>query len=183
MNRLVEYFGHEFEELISAKELEQIVLNMAEAIEEDVFDKQPIFLGVMNGSFRFLNDLFSHFSMACEVDFIKCQSYKGTESTGTVKEIIGIPEHIKGRTVVIVEDIVDTGRTITQVYNKVKALEPEEIRIATLFFKPEIYTGSLELNYVGKEIEDHFIIGYGLDIDGYARNLNTIYKKIDSVSL
>lgn len=183
MPNTVKYFEHTFQEFISETELNQVVSSVATQIENDLSEKRPLFIGILNGSFRFLNDLFSHFTMECEVEFVKLSSYKSTESTGKITELIGLREPLEGRTVVIVEDIIDTGLTITNVVNDILAMNPKEVKVATLFLKPDIYKGALKPDYVGMEVAPEFIIGYGLDVDGLGRNLNSIYKKIESVSL
>jgi len=183
MPKTINYLDHTFQEFISETELETVVKRVATQIENDLAQDRPLFIGVLNGSFRFLNDLFRHFSMECEVEFVKLSSYQSTESTGEITELIGLRESLKGRTVVIVEDIIDTGLTITNVVNDVLAMHPKEVKVATLFLKPDIYSGALVPDYVGMEVPPEFIIGYGLDVDGLGRNLNSIYKKIESVSL
>jgi len=172
-----------FEEFISESEIQNIVSNIATQIEKDLNGQTPIFIGILNGSFRFLNDLFSNFSMECEVEFVKLKSYQSTQSTGEITELIGLRDSLEGRTVVVVEDIIDTGLTITNVINDLLALKPKQLKVATLFLKPDIYKGALIPDYVGKEIPAEFIVGYGLDLDGLGRNLNAIYKNIESVSL
>ncbi len=183
MAKRVSYQEFTFEEYINEQQIHDVVKNIATQIEEDLKDEKPLFIGILNGSFRFLNDLFSNFTMDCEVEFIKLKSYESTESTGKITELIGLRDSLKGRTVVVVEDIIDTGLTITNVINDVLALDPKEVKIATMFLKPDIYKGALVPDYVGMEVPPEFIIGYGLDIDGLGRNLNSVYKKIDSVSL
>ncbi|MFK7757319.1 MAG: adenylate kinase [Flavobacteriales bacterium] len=183
MNKTVQYLDHTFQEFISEKELKEIVSSVATHIEKDLSGKRPLFIGILNGCFRFLNDLFGHFSMECEVEFVKLSSYESTESTGEITELIGLRDSLEGRTVLIIEDIIDTGLTITNVVNDIMAMNPAEVKVATLFLKPDIYKGALVPDYVGLEVAPEFIIGYGLDVDGLGRNLNSIYKKIESVSL
>jgi len=183
MEKKVSYENFTFEEFISEEKIQYVVKDVAERIEKDSKDENPIFIGVLNGSFRFLNDLFANFTMDCEVEFIKLKSYESTGSTGEITELIGLRESLEGRTVVVVEDIIDTGLTITKVINDVLAMNPKKVKIATMVPKPDIYNGALIPDYVGMEVPPEFIIGYGLDIDGLGRNLNSVYKKIDSVSL
>ncbi|RPH32505.1 MAG: hypoxanthine phosphoribosyltransferase [Bacteroidales bacterium] len=135
----------------------------------------PLFLSILNGSFMFVADLLKRFQYPCEVSFIKLASYKGTSSSGTVNELIGLTENIAGRTVIIVEDIVDTGHTLDKLYAELKKKNPANILIASLLYKPDSYKGNLKINYIGKSIPNEFIVGYGLDYDGLGRNLPDIY--------
>ena len=183
MAKKVSYQNFTFEEYIPEQQILDVVKNIATQIENDLSGQKPLFIGVLNGSFRFLNDLFSHFTMDCEVEFVKLKSYERTESTGKVTELIGLRDPLKDRVVVVVEDIIDTGLTMANVINDVLAMNPKEVKVATMFLKPEIYKGALMPDYVGMEVPPEFIIGYGLDIDGLGRNLNSVYKKIDSVPL
>ena len=145
----------------------------------DYEDKCPIFIGVLNGSFLFMADLVKEINIACEVGFIKVASYHGTESTGQIKETFGLPENLKGRDVIIVEDIVDTGLTLQYILEKVKAQNPASVRVCSLLFKPAALLQPIEeLAYVGFEIPNEFVVGYGLDYDGLGRNLKDIYRAI-----
>lgn len=135
----------------------------------------PLFLSILNGSFMFTADLLKRMQFTCEVSFIKLASYDGTSSTGKINELIGLKENIEGRTVIIVEDIVDTGLTLHKLYEELSKKKPAKILIATLLYKPDSYKGSLKINYIGKSIPNDFIVGYGLDYDGLGRNLPDIY--------
>jgi hypoxanthine phosphoribosyltransferase len=137
--------------------------------------ENPLFLSILNGSFMFTADLLKRIQFNCEVSFIKLASYEGTSSTGTVHELIGLKENIEGRTVIIIEDIVDTGHTLENLYKELKKKNPAKLMIATLLFKPESYKGSIKIDFVGKSIPNDFIVGYGLDYDGLGRNLPDIY--------
>jgi hypoxanthine phosphoribosyltransferase len=142
----------------------------------DCAGKQPLFLCVLNGAFAFASDLFRAVEgIDAEITFIRLKSYEGTGSTGVVKEVIGLHENIEGRTVIIVEDIVDTGNTIYRLIQDLKAKNPADIKIATLLFKPEALQRPVQPNYVGFSIPQKFIIGFGLDLNGKARDLNDIY--------
>ncbi len=149
---------------------------VAKQINADYVGKNPLFLVILNGSFLFAADLLRAIdSEGCEVSFVKFSSYEGTESTGKVKELIGLNEHLDGRDVIIVEDIVDTGNTIVQMMDDLAKRNPASVRIAALLFKPEAYKKDVKIDYVGMEIPNAFIVGYGLDYDGLGRNLKDIY--------
>ncbi|MGZ4055453.1 MAG: hypoxanthine phosphoribosyltransferase [Bacteroidia bacterium] len=167
--------GHVFKTKITSAEILKAVGEVAEQINADLKDKKPLFLAVLNGSFMFAADLMKKVTIECEISFVKVASYDGTSSTGKVKQLIGINEDIKGRTVVIVEDIVDTGVTIENVWEQLKSLGVAEIKIATLLFKPAAYTKSVPIEYAAIVIPNDFIVGYGLDYKGLGRNLEDIY--------
>lgn len=160
---------------ISAEEINRAVEKVAEKINTELKDKRPLFLAVLNGSFMFASDLMKKLTIDCEISFVKVSSYHGTSTTGSVKQLIGINEDIKGRTVVIIEDIVDTGLTIVNVEAQLKSMMPADIRVATLLFKPEAYKQNTKINYVAIEVPNDFLVGYGLDYDGLGRNLPDIY--------
>ncbi|MDI3525898.1 MAG: hypoxanthine phosphoribosyltransferase [Tenuifilum sp.] len=138
----------------------------------------PLFISVLNGSFMFTADLLKRITIDCEVSFIRLASYQGTSSTGVVNEILGLSENVKNRTLIVVEDIVDTGVTLSKLYKELNKLNPKEIRVATLLFKPEAYKGDIKIDYIGRSIPNDFIVGYGLDYDGLGRNLPDIYTVI-----
>ena len=160
---------------IPSSEINKAVGEVAHRINLELTDKKPLFLSVLNGSFMFASDLMKKLTIDCEISFVKVASYDGTSTTGTHKQLIGLNEDIKGRTVVIVEDIVDTGLTIENVINQLLTMEPAEIKIATLLYKPEAYRGKIELDYVAIVVPNDFLVGYGLDYDGLGRNLPDIY--------
>lgn len=139
----------------------------------------PIFIGVLNGSFLFMADLLKEMEIPCEVGFIRVSSYKGTESSGEVKEAFGMPENLLGRDIILVEDIVDTGFTLKYILEKVYLQQPASVRVCSLLYKPaSIQTPIKELEYIGFEIPNEFVVGYGLDYDGLGRNLKDIYRTI-----
>jgi hypoxanthine phosphoribosyltransferase len=145
----------------------------------------PVFIGVLNGSFLFIADLLKEMEIPCEVGFIRVTSYAGTASTGAVKEVFGISNDLKGRHIILVEDIVDTGFTLKFILEKVYAQEPASVRVCSLLYKPEAIRHPIEeLEYIGFEIPNEFVVGYGLDYDGLGRNLTDIYRVIpDNISL
>jgi hypoxanthine phosphoribosyltransferase len=149
---------------------------MAKQMDDDFFDEIPVFIGILNGSFMVLSDLMKHYRGMCEVSFLKLASYEGTQSSNTVKQLIGINENLEGRTVIIVEDIVDTGNTIEELKAIFKEKKVKHLKIATLFFKPEAYKKNIKIDYIGIRIPNKFIVGYGLDYDGLGRNLPDVYQ-------
>lgn len=167
--------GHSFKIKITSSEIQKAVSDIAKQINTDLKNKNPLFLCVLNGSFMFVADLVKQVKIECGVSFVKLSSYEETSSTAQIKELIGINEEIKGRTVVIVEDIVDTGETIEFVYNQLKKLNAAEIKIASLLFKPEAYLKSLPIDYTAIVAPNDFLVGYGLDYKGHGRNLTDIY--------
>ena len=170
----------EFSEFISAKEIAKAVKNIADKINKDMDGKNPLFLVVLNGAFMFAADLMKEITIPCEISFVKLSSYIGTKTTSTVRELIGLDEVLHDRTVVIVEDIIDTGITMGVTIEKLRMLEAKEVKIATLLFKPDAFKMSYEIDYIGLKIPNDFIVGYGLDYNGHGRNLADIYKIINS---
>ena len=140
---------------------------------------EPLFLSVLNGSFMFTADLMKRVNIPCEISFVKLASYQGTSSTGKVKELVGLNEDIEGRTVVIVEDIIDTGFTMERLVETLRARNPKDIRIATLLVKPDKLQVKLDIDYVAMNIPNDFIVGYGLDYDGKGRNYRDIYTVVN----
>jgi hypoxanthine phosphoribosyltransferase len=168
-----------FEVYITNAEIRKVISDMARRINEDLAGRDVIFLGILNGAFMFASDLFREITLDCQITFLKLASYAGTSSTGTVKRLIGINEDIYQKTVVILEDIVDTGVTLDNIIKQLKGYEPGEIRVATMLFKPAAYTKDLKLDYVGIEIPNDFVLGYGLDYQGYGRNLADLYRVVE----
>lgn len=164
---------------IPETEIKQRVKALAEQMSKDLEGKNPIFLGVLNGSFIFAADLMREMTIPCEISFVKLASYQGTTSTGKVREVLGINENLSGRTVVIVEDIVESGQTMKQMIESLGTRNPESVRICTLFFKPEKLKEDLNLDYVAFRIPDDFIVGYGLDYDGLGRELKDVYTIVE----
>lgn len=155
------------------------VERLAAQISRDLEGKNPLFLGVLNGSFMFAADLFRRITIPAEISFVKLASYEGTASTGVIKEVIGLSESISGRTIVVVEDIVDTGCTMQKLLENLGTRSPESIHVCTLLLKPEKLKVPLDVEYVALEIPNDFIVGYGLDYDGYGRNLKDIYTVVE----
>lgn len=161
---------------IAASELEEAVNRIAEQINRDLAGTHPLFLVVLNGAFIFAADLYRKITIESEISFVKLASYTGTESTLEVKELIGLNEKLKGRTVVIIEDIIDTGTTMQYLISKLKYIGVENVYLAALLFKPGAFRESFRIDYLGLEVPNDFIVGYGLDYDGFGRNYPDIYK-------
>lgn len=166
-----------FKEFISEDEISNIVKKLAKQVQNDLPENEiPLFIGILNGCFVFAADFLRQYKGKCEMTFVKLASYEGTNSSENVKKLIGINEDLTNRTVIILEDIIDTGNTLQEIYQIFKNKNVKELKIATLFFKPNVYKKELTINYVGKNIEDKFIVGYGLDYNGFGRNLSAIYQ-------
>ncbi|MBD1396770.1 hypoxanthine phosphoribosyltransferase [Pontibacter sp. JH31] len=149
---------------------------LAEQLEQDYAGKNPLFLAVLNGSFMFTADLMKRINMPCEISFIRMSSYQDMQSTGNVREVLGLTENIEGRDVVVIEDIVDTGHTVNALLQQLNEKQPASIEIITLLMKPECLQHQLDVKYVAKSIPNDFVVGYGLDYNGLGRNLRDIYK-------
>ena len=169
-----------FELYIPNEKISSVVEKMANKMNKKLAGKNPLFLCILNGSFMFAAELFKQINMVeTEISFVKLASYQGDSTTGKVKQLIGLNEDIEGRTVVILEDIVDTGITITNIQDQLDKLNPKEVLIATLLLKPDALQKEVNLDYVGIEIPNDFIVGFGLDYDGHGRNLIDIYTVIN----
>ena len=168
-----------FETSITETEIQERVKAVADRINKDMADKNPILLAVLNGSFMFAADLMRMLTIPCEISFVKLASYQGTTSTGTIQEVLGINEDLSGRTVLIVEDIVESGLTIKRMIETIGTRAPKSIHICTLLIKPERLTVPLNVEYAAIEIPNDFIVGYGLDYNQQGRNLRDIYTLVE----
>ena len=168
-----------FRTFIPEDQIAERVKAVAERINKDLADKNPLFLAVLNGSFIFAADLMRNITIPCEISFVKLASYQGTTSTGVIKEVIGLNEELTGRTVVILEDIVDTGFTIKRMIETLGTRGPESVHVCTLLLKPGKLQVPLNVEYVAMEIPNDFIVGYGLDYDQQGRNLRDIYTLVE----
>ncbi len=168
-----------FVPFISAQEIDFAVAKMAAQVQSDFADETPVFVGVLNGSFMVVSDFLKHYKGNCEVSFLKLASYDGTTSTNEIKKLIGINQNLEGRTVVVIEDIVDTGATLEVLKTLFKNEKVKHFKIATLFLKPDAYHKNIKLDYVGIRIPNKFIVGYGLDYNGLGRNLTEVYQLKD----
>lgn len=164
-----------FEIMMTEEHILGEIDKVAQRINEDLKDKNPIFLAILNGSFMFAADLMKRITIPCEVSFVKLASYQGTTSTGKVKEVFGINEDISGRTVVIVEDIIESGLTMKQMIESLGTRNPLAVHICSLFVKPERLKVDLDIDYTVMNIGNDFIVGYGLDYDQQGRNLKDLY--------
>jgi len=165
-----------FELLIPEKVIVKEIRRIAKEIERDMKDKYPLFICVLNGAFIFASELIKRMNFSCEVGFIRIKSYDGTQSSGSIKEMQGFVENIENRHVVIVEDIIDTGHTVSYLLNKLQVENPASIKIACMLFKPQALQTDTKPDYCALEIPNDFIVGYGLDYEGLGRNLKNIYK-------
>jgi len=166
----------EFELFLPAEKIQAQVQSIADRMNAELKDEDVIFIGILNGAFMFASDLLRKISFDAQVSFVKLTSYHGTASSGMVKRLIGINEDLKDKTVVIVEDIIDTGNTIESIIHQIKGFRPRQVFIATLLLKPEFYSKDIRLDYIGFRIPREFVVGYGLDYQGYGRNLRNLYK-------
>ncbi|PQJ82653.1 adenylate kinase [Polaribacter glomeratus] len=166
-----------FKPFINKEEISTIVKRLALQVKNDLpKDEIPIFVGILNGCFLFAADFIREFKGNCEVSFVKLASYEGTSTTEEVKHLVGINEDLTGRTVIILEDIIDTGATLQEIYNIFRDKNVKTLKVASLFFKPDVFKKELPINYIGKSIEDKFIVGYGLDYNKLGRNYPAIYQ-------
>ncbi|UKK50686.1 hypoxanthine phosphoribosyltransferase [Prevotella sp. E13-17] len=168
-----------FETSIPEAEIHERVKAVAAQINKDMAGKNPLFLAVLNGAFVFAADLLREITIPCEISFVKLASYQGTTSTGKVHEVLGVNEDLTGRTIVIVEDIVDTGLTMKQMVESLGTRNPASIHICTLLLKPDKLKENLNVEYVALRIPNDFIVGYGLDYDQQGRNLRDIYTVVE----
>lgn len=178
MNK-IQVDGKDFEIFLENETISKKTRLIGIQLNVDYENRCPILIGVLNGSFVFMADLLKEIDIACEIGFIRIATYKGTSSTGTIKEAFGLPDDLKDRDVIIVEDIVDTGFTLSYILEKVKAQHPASVQVCSLLFKPAALKSPIpELTYVGFEIPNEFVVGYGLDYNDLGRNLKDIYRAI-----
>ena len=174
----VRILDKEFKLFISEKQIQEAVKEMARRMNKELKGQKVFLIGILNGSFMFAADLVKHLDLDCTITFLKLASYQGTSSTGKVKRLIGLNEDIEGQTVVVLEDIVDTGITLDFIQKQLRGYEPAKIKLATLLYKPDACRQDVSLDFVGIEIPDDFVVGYGLDYNGFGRNLKQIYTEI-----
>jgi len=175
-NTLIKIHDKNFDLFLTEAEIIQAVKRVAEDIAEDYKNEVPIFVGVLNGAFMFVSDFLKCYPYPCEVSFVKLSSYRGLTSTGIVETLLDVPEGIEGRSVIILEDIIDTGRTLQELVHLFSSTNVKNFKIASLFYKSEVYNGEYTIDYFGMEIPDRFIVGYGLDYMEQGRNLKDVYQ-------
>lgn len=173
---IVQLKDKEFKPYLSAAEIAEINKELGEKINKDFVGKEVLFIAILNGSFMFAADLMRHIEVKNTISFVKVASYEGMSSTGTVKKIIGLMDSLENRHVVIIEDIIDTGNTLDKLLPTLHAENPASLSLCTLLYKPDAFKASFNIDYIGKSIPPKFIVGYGLDYDGYGRNLADIYQ-------
>ena len=174
----IKVLDREFSEYITEDEIQSRITAMAEKISEDLQGRDVLFFGILNGAFLFAADIFRQIKLNAQISFIKLASYEGTGPSGKIKELIGWNEDMTGKTVVVIEDIIDTGNTMERIIGELTLRKAVDVKICTLLFKPAAYTKDIPIDYIGFEIPNNFVVGYGLDYDGYGRNLKSIYKII-----
>jgi hypoxanthine phosphoribosyltransferase len=175
MGTLIHIRDKKFKPFISEEKISEAVKRIASRINSELKDEQPVFLAVLNGSFMFASDLMKQIDILCEISFVKVASYQGATSSGTVTELIGLTEDLTGRTVVIVEDIVDSGLTVSKVQEVLAKKHVRNVKVATALLKPGSLMKDVKVDYVGFSIGNDFVVGYGLDYKGFGRNLREIH--------
>ena len=176
---IVTLHDKQFKNYIPKEEIQRKIKALAADLKKEVGDEEPLFLGILNGSFIFASDLIRQLDFPMTISFVKVASYLGTKSTGSVSQLIGLNESVLNKTIVVVEDIVDTGKTIEKIDGLLKNSGAKKIIYVTLLFKPEAYTKSIPIDYKAFEIANEFVVGYGLDYNGLGRNIDSIYKIVE----
>jgi hypoxanthine phosphoribosyltransferase len=176
---IIQVLDKKFQPYIKAEEIREQVVDLAARMNKDYAGEKPLFIAILNGSFMFASDLFKELTIEAEICFIKLASYKGTKSTGNVITSIGLDQPLKDRHVVIVEDIVDTGKTLYEFLPQLLDQQPASLKIAALLNKPEALAFPVTIDYLGFKVPDKFLLGYGLDYDGLGRNLKEIYQLVE----
>ena len=180
---IIKLHDKHFKTYIDRTDIDKAIENLVKQVENDLKGEEPLFIGILNGCFMFVADFVRKYNGNCEVSFVKLASYEGTNSTGTIKQLVGVNANLEGRTVVILEDIIDTGNTLQEIYNIFQDKNVKQLKIATLFFKPDVFKKDLKIDYIGIPIPDKFIVGYGLDYDGIGRNLADIYQLTETPTM
>jgi hypoxanthine phosphoribosyltransferase len=164
-----------FEPFIAEDEISERIAALADALNQDYADKDPLFIVVLNGAFMFASDLIKKVKIPCQVSFIRLSSYSEMRSTGTVSQLLGLQEKLANRHVVIIEDIIDTGNTMSEITQEMLTQNPSSLEIATFLIKPDALEKAVHAKYIGFEIPNRFVLGYGLDYEGYGRNTTALY--------
>ena len=176
---VIQVLDKKFQPYLKAEDIHEQIAKLAAQINKDYSGKRPLFIAILNGSFMFAADLFKELTIEAEICFIKLASYKGTKSTGNVITSIGLDMPLKERHVIIVEDIVDTGKTLSEFLPQLQDQQPLSLKIAALLHKPEAMVYPLTIDYLGFSVPNKFLLGYGLDYDGLGRNLKEIYQLVE----
>ena len=176
---IIKVLDKEFKLYIKQEEIEHVINDIANQINVEYKDKNPLFLVMLNGAFMFASQLFKELTIDCETSFVKYASYEGTQSTCEVKELIGLNSSLEGRDVVIVEDIIESGYTMDCLLKKLEAMKVSSVKIATMLFKPNAFKFDYKIDYIGMNIGNEFIVGYGLDYNQHGRNYGSIYKVVE----
>ncbi|MBR5604151.1 MAG: hypoxanthine phosphoribosyltransferase [Bacteroidales bacterium] len=175
----IKVLDKEFKLYIKQEEIETVIKDIANQINEEYKDRSPLFLVMLNGAFMFASQLFKELTIDCETSFVKYASYDGTQRTCEVKELIGLKSSLEGRDVVIIEDIIDSGYTMKCIIQKLKDMKVSSVKIATMLFKPNAFKFDYKIDYIGFNIDNEFIVGYGLDYNEHGRNYGSIYKVVE----
>jgi hypoxanthine phosphoribosyltransferase len=176
---IIQLNDKKFTPYLTAAQIDEQIKRVGGELSKDYEGKRPLFIAILNGSFMFASDLFKELSIECEICFIKLASYKGTKSTGQVITSIGLDATLTDRHVIIIEDIVDTGKTLHEFLPQLINQQPASLKIAALLHKPEALAFPVKIDYLGFNVPNKFLLGYGLDYDGYGRNLKEIYKLVE----
>ncbi len=179
MSATIKVHDKEFVPFLTAEEIDQQIIRLANEINRDYRAKNPLFISILNGSFMFSSDLFKKLTIESEICFIKLASYKGVKSSGKVITAIGLDAELYKRHVVIIEDIVDTGKTMSELLPQLRNHHPSSLKICSLLHKPDQMMFDIKIDYLGFSIPNKFVVGYGLDYDGLGRNIPSIYKVAD----
>lgn len=180
MSEKVTLLDKTFVKYISSEEIDEAIIRVAKEIMLEYRYDDPILLITLNGAIVFAVDLLKYLDFPCRISCVKISSYSGTECTGTINNLLGLNEDVRGKRVLILEDIVDTGATYRYLHQMLMDAGAKDVRMATMTMKPDAYKGDLPVHYVGLRISNKFVVGRGLDYDGYGRNLNDIYQVVDS---
>ncbi len=175
----IKILDRNFNVYLTEEQIHQAILLISQNMNIDLADKDPLFICILNGAFMFAADLFKEIDFPCQVTFIKLASYDGTNSSGKINQLVGLKENIAGRNIVLVEDIIDTGLTIKYLLDELSLKRPSSIKVATLLLKREALKIDIEPDYIGFKVSNTFLVGYGLDYDGYGRNLRHIYSEAE----
>lgn len=176
---IIKVLDKEFKLYIKQEEIETVIKDIANQINAEYKDKNPLLLVMLNGAFMFASQLFKELTIDCETSFVKYASYDGTQSTCEVKELIGLNSSLEGRDVIIIEDIIDSGFTMKCLIQKLEAMKVSSVKIATMLFKPNAFKFDYKIDYIGMNIGNEFIVGYGLDYNQHGRNYGSIYKVVE----